>query len=219
MPNIFSLYVGTLINLLVISVPIIFVDMQLGEYLCKPITWVYYLLMAIFCFAEAQASFQIPDCKQSGTEKAFVPYLTGICVLVVFWTSIYDYVTCFEFNLLQVFAGCLLIALGVVIRVMSIKKLSKHFVSHISYIENHKLVTTGIYSIVRHPSELGLLSICFGVVMLHASMAGLSLIAFFLLPLVLYRVFLEEKLLLSLFDTDYEEYKAITPCLLPSFIK
>jgi protein-S-isoprenylcysteine O-methyltransferase Ste14 len=175
--------------------------------------------MAIFCFMEAQASSRIPDCNHAKAEKPFIPYTIGACILIIFWTSIYEYITFFQFSLMQTVTGCSLIVLGIFIRVTSIKKLNEFFTSHISHIKNHQLVTTGIYSHIRHPSELGLLSICFGVTILLSSMAGFLLASVVLLPLTLYRIFLEDKLLLSLFSNNYVKYKTSTPRLLPKLLK
>ena len=206
------------INVLIISVPLIFVDIQLHDYLNNPNIWAYYLLMTIFCFMESKFSLHFNDIRHSSPENAFLPYMMGGCVLLIFWVSIYDYTNHFQSHLIQLIVGCLLIMIGLTIRLISIKKLHIFFVSHVAYVKSHQLITTGIYSVIRHPSELGLLSICFGVVMLLSSLTGLLMIVFALVPLVIYRIVLEDKLLLALFSSDYEKYKAETPSLLPKLM-
>ena len=209
------LCIGTILNLLVISAPLAFVDILLLEYLCRPVTWVYYSLVAVFCFLESRDSLNLCDGNPVKTEKAFLPYLIGICVLIFFWIAIYDYANYFSFYLIQAVIGSLIVVMGVSLRLISIRKLNQYFLSHVALVDNHQLITTGIYSFVRHPSELGLLTICFGVAILLSSMTGLWFIALVLCPLTIYRISLEERLLRSLFTTEYEKYRTTTPRLLP----
>lgn len=188
------------------------------EYLSRPVTWAYYSLITLFCLLETSASLYLPDEIPVKTEKVVLPYLIGICVLIVFWISIYDYANYFRFYLMQAVIGCLLIVLGIAVRLISILKLNRYFVNHVALVDNHQLITKGIYSFVRHPSELGLLSICFGVGILLSSMTGLWVIALVLFPLTIYRMSLEDKLLQSLFTTEYDKYRASTPGLFPKLI-
>ncbi|EKM53374.1 uncharacterized protein PHACADRAFT_259707 [Phanerochaete carnosa HHB-10118-sp] len=51
--------------------------------------------------------------------------------------------------------GTLLMALGTLIRVVSYKYLGRYFTFHLAIRKDHQLVTTGPYSIVRHPSYTG----------------------------------------------------------------
>lgn len=210
-----ALYIAAFINLLIISIPLVFIDSSLGEFLGRPVTWIFYSLMFMFCVMEGKASFKIPNCRQLQAEKIFVPYLIGFCILSVLWVSIYDYGMHFQLNLVKAVIGCLLIAIGVFVRINSINKLNKYFLNHIAHLEDHHLITTGIYSIVRHPSELGMLSVCYGVTLLLASVTGFWLASIVLLPLIIYRISLEDKLLLSLFSAEYESYRSATPGLLP----
>lgn len=214
----FVLCIGTVLNLFVISAPLVFVDIQTYEYFSNPVIWVFYSLIAIFCLLEASASFYLNNESPNNVEKVFLPYLVGICVLIIFWISVYEYANNLQFNLIQSLIGCLLIAFGVTVRLISILMLNKYFVSHVGLVDNHQLITTGIYSLVRHPSELGLLSICLGIVIFLSSIMGLWVIAFVLLPLTIYRITLEDRLLQSLFTADYSDYKTSTPGLLPKLI-
>jgi len=202
----------------VISMPLAFADIQLIEYLSRPVTWIFFLLITSFCFTESKASLYLSHSIHTLTEKPFLPYMTGVCILIVFWVAIFDSANYFQAHPAQLVIGGLLIILGIFVRLLSIEKLNTYFVSHVAHIDNHQLITTGIYSIVRHPSELGLLSICAGVVIFLSSITGFFVIVIALLPLTIYRVTLEDKLLQSLFTTNYEKYRANTPSLFPKII-
>jgi protein-S-isoprenylcysteine O-methyltransferase len=217
-PNKLALYICTAIHLLVISAPLLFVEIRLHEYLIMPNTWIFYLLNAVFCLLEGYASFHLTYEVPAKTEKIILPYFIGICILIVFWISVYEYAYNYQSNLIQTVVGCLLFIFGIAVRYISIKTLNKYFVSHVALLKNHQLITNGIYSFVRHPSELGLLSICFGVVFLLSSIKGLWVVIFVLLPLVIYRISMEDKLLQLKFTAEYEKYKTITPGLLPKLI-
>jgi protein-S-isoprenylcysteine O-methyltransferase Ste14 len=56
----------------------------------------------------------------------------------------------------------ILVVLGAAIRYWCFHELGRYFTFHITLLKNHKLVTTGPYSIVRHPSYTGGLLIAIG---------------------------------------------------------
>ncbi len=213
-----ALCLGALLNLLVISVPLVFVDIQIQEYFSRPVVWIYYFLLTIFCLVEGWGSLRVPNEEPNAIQKHSLPYLIGLLVLFIFWVSIYDFVEVFQIHLLQIVSGSLLVSLGIAIRLCSILKLKKYFVSHIALITNHQLVTTGIYSFVRHPSELGLLSICFGVAILLSSLKAILIGILILFPLIIYRVLLEDKLLQLKFGLTHHIYRSATPILFPRLI-
>jgi protein-S-isoprenylcysteine O-methyltransferase Ste14 len=78
----------------------------------------------------------------------------------------------------------------------------------------HKLVTTGIYSIVRNPSYLGLLVNALGWGLAFRSAIGV-LLAMLNVPPLLARMRSEEMLLRSHFGKEYDAYCARTSRLVP----
>jgi protein-S-isoprenylcysteine O-methyltransferase Ste14 len=77
-----------------------------------------------------------------------------------------------------------------------------------------RLITTGLYSRIRHPLYLGEMTRNLGLAILFSSLYGLVLVTianFFLLI----RIEIEEKMLISEFGQEYEEYKKKTKKLLP----
>jgi protein-S-isoprenylcysteine O-methyltransferase Ste14 len=51
--------------------------------------------------------------------------------------------------------GSILAVIGLIIRVTSILQLKQQFTYTVTKIENHELVETGLYKIIRHPGYLG----------------------------------------------------------------
>lgn len=69
----------------------------------------------------------------------------------------------------------------------------------------HKVITTGVYSFVRHPKYLGDLLMMIGAPLLMGSLYGI-LISVTCFPLIVLRIFGEEKMLTEELD-GYAEYK------------
>jgi len=77
-----------------------------------------------------------------------------------------------------------------------------------------KVVTTGVYSIIRHPQYLGSLLAHLAISILLSAQYSL-----FITPFLMVYIYLiswkEEKELINEFGKDYEDYKAKVPMLIP----
>ena len=84
-----------------------------------------------------------------------------------------------------------------------------------SIIEKHQVVEQGIYKIIRHPAYLGYLSSLLGIGSVLGNWVGLM--ALVVLPLggILYRIHVEESVLLGYFGSAYQAYASRTKRLLP----
>jgi protein-S-isoprenylcysteine O-methyltransferase Ste14 len=111
-------------------------------------------------------------------------------------------------------AGVALFTIGGIIRLWPVFVLGRRFSGLVAIQPGHKLVTTGIYRLIRHPSYLGLLLGALGWALAFRSGVGVILAALNLIPLVA-RMDAEEALLTSEFGSEYESYRARTSRLLP----
>ena len=113
------------------------------------------------------------------------------------------------------YLGCLFIAFGVTIRLIAVATLRRQFTTKVSIIERHKIVETGVYQKIRHPAYLGYLASLLGIGLVLGNWVGLM--ALVILPLVgvLYRIHVEENVLLAYFGPTYQEYVNRTKRLLP----
>jgi protein-S-isoprenylcysteine O-methyltransferase Ste14 len=75
-------------------------------------------------------------------------------------------------------------------------------------------MTSGIYSVIRHPSYLGLLVNSLGWGLAFRSGVGVLLTAVTIVP-ILARIRAEEALLRSQFGAEYDAYRSRTSRLLP----
>lgn len=110
--------------------------------------------------------------------------------------------------------GVFLFATGGALRLWPVFLLGDRFSGLVAIQPGHTLLTTGIYSIIRHPSYLGLLTNSLGWGLAFRSGVGV-LITALILPVLLARIRAEEALLRSQFGEEYEAYRARTSRLIP----
>ena len=110
--------------------------------------------------------------------------------------------------------GVVLYVLGGAIRMWPVFVLGNRFSGLVAIQPGHTLVTTGIYSVVRNPSYLGMLVLSLGWALAFRSGVGVLLAVLTLVPLVA-RIRSEEALLLSHFGAAYDAYRARTWRLVP----
>ena len=110
--------------------------------------------------------------------------------------------------------GVVLFAAGGALRIWPVFVLGKRFSGLVAIQPGHALVTNGIYSIIRHPSYLGLLINSLGWSLAFRSGVGVLLTLLLVLPL-LARINAEEKLLHSHFGNQYNAYRSHTWRLIP----
>jgi protein-S-isoprenylcysteine O-methyltransferase Ste14 len=103
---------------------------------------------------------------------------------------------------------------GGALRLWPVFVLGNRFSGLVAIQPGHRLVTSGVYSVIRHPSYLGLLITSLGWALAFRSGVGLVLTAL-LIPALIARINSEERLLRSEFGNEYESYRARTSRLIP----
>jgi protein-S-isoprenylcysteine O-methyltransferase Ste14 len=99
--------------------------------------------------------------------------------------------------------------LGGALRLWPVFVLGNRFSGLVAIQPGHTLVTGGIYSVIRHPSYLGLLINALGWALAFRSGVGVLLVVA-LIPFLLARIRSEEALLKSEFGDEYEAYRGRT---------
>lgn len=117
----------------------------------------------------------------------------------------------------MIFAGLGLVALGVVLFVWARRALGEGYSGHISIKTGQSLVQNGPYRFIRHPAYAGYLLMALGISLGYSSLAGLVSILALLLPSLIYRMNVEEKLLSEHFGTAYRQYAGSTKKVIPGF--
>ncbi len=110
--------------------------------------------------------------------------------------------------------GVVLFAVGGALRLWPVFVLGRRFSGLVAIQPGHTLVTDGVYSVIRHPSYLGLLVNSLGWALAFRSGVGVLLTAL-LIPPLLARIHAEERLLQTQFGGDYDAYRSRTWRLIP----
>lgn len=110
--------------------------------------------------------------------------------------------------------GTTMISLGAIANILGRLKLKENWSDHIKIYNEHKLITSGIYRIVRHPLYSSLMLMLFGGVLVFKNYLCFLLTVFVFIPFMHYRASQEEELLFKEF-TEYEEYKTNTGMFFP----
>jgi protein-S-isoprenylcysteine O-methyltransferase Ste14 len=110
--------------------------------------------------------------------------------------------------------GVALFAAGGALRLWPVFVLGRRFSGLVAIQPGHTLVTHGVYSVIRHPSYLGLLVGSLGWALAFRSGVGVLLTALTIPPLVA-RIRAEERLLHTQFGDEYDAYRSRTSRLLP----
>jgi protein-S-isoprenylcysteine O-methyltransferase Ste14 len=110
--------------------------------------------------------------------------------------------------------GVLLYAAGGVVRLAPVFVLGRRFSGLVAIQPEHRLVTGGLYGIIRHPSYLGLFVLMLGWGLAFRSGVGV-VIAVLSLGVLLARIRAEERLLSETFGAEYDAYRARTWRLIP----
>src|SRR6266481_5624594 len=110
--------------------------------------------------------------------------------------------------------GVVLFAAGGTLRIWPVFVLGHRFSGLVAIQPGHRLVTGSVYSVIRHPSYLGLLVNSLGWALAFRSGVGVLLTALTVPPL-LARIRAEERLLRTQFGREYDTYRSRTSRLIP----
>ena len=110
--------------------------------------------------------------------------------------------------------GVALYAAGGVLRLWPVFVLGRRFSGLVAIQPEHRLVTSGIYGVIRHPSYLGLIVNLLGWALVFRSALGVALAGLTVL-ILLGRIRAEEALLQAQFGAAYDAYRARTWRLIP----
>ncbi len=116
---------------------------------------------------------------------------------------------------LRLGAGITLISIGLVVRWTAVLTLGRYFTTSVAVREGHRIVKTGLYRWLRHPSYTGLYLICIGAGIGFGNWMSLGLCAAVPFGALAYRTIVEEQALRSSLGVEYVEYSAQTYRFIP----
>jgi protein-S-isoprenylcysteine O-methyltransferase Ste14 len=198
-------------NALIVS-PLFFKPLLLKDFRIIIIDIVIFSLMLTqptFSFKETQ--------KEKGNDKLSIVVILfmsiiSVAIPIIDWAYLKSDRN--HFGVAEVIA-LIFIIIGISVRVWSIIVLGNFFTATVQINNDHRLITTGPYATVRHPSYFGaFLCITSGALILN-SLAGYVIACALMIAAYYYRIKSEEKLLLSYFGSSYKEYMNKTKLIIP----
>jgi protein-S-isoprenylcysteine O-methyltransferase len=114
------------------------------------------------------------------------------------------------------FLGVAVFAAGLSLRWYAIVHLGRFFTVDVAIAAGHRLIDTGPYRFVRHPSYTGALMAFFGLALCLANWASLAVMLIPVFLVFLRRMHVEEDALLQAFGNQYRDYMRRTKRLIPA---
>jgi protein-S-isoprenylcysteine O-methyltransferase Ste14 len=111
--------------------------------------------------------------------------------------------------------GLLLFAGGLAIRWTAIITLGRFFTARVTIHQDHRIVRTGLFRYVRHPSYSGLFLACVGVALQFRNWLSLIAVMLPFFAALLYRMRVEEDAMVEALGADYVDYQRSTSRLIP----
>ena len=115
---------------------------------------------------------------------------------------------------MQSIVGLAAIMIGLTIMIVGQVTLFRNYSATVVIREDHQLITHGIYRFTRNPMYLGLIMVVIGLPVYVASLYG-GVTMLVLIPIILNRIRLEERLLTEEFQEAFRKYKETTKKLIP----
>jgi len=118
-------------------------------------------------------------------------------------------------DLIVAYIGIIFLIVGGIIMIISRIQLGKYGTPVVHTGEEHKLVTIGLYKIVRHPMYFGAVFMMLGPYLAFRSiilLIGMAILYFYLLKI---RIQFEEETLIGTFGEEYKNYMRRTKKLIP----
>lgn len=179
---------------------------------------IVFIACAVLLFT--QPTFTISESKENkSNDKLSVLLIMGTVAftqifLMFEWGYLNSNFHTFSIDLYSIIGITLLIG-GGIFRILSIQKLGKHFTATVRTQDDQKIIKTGAYQYLRHPSYLGAyLAVIGTTVLLHANISIFIAIVGMFLTYV-YRIRVEEKTLVNEFGSEYENYQKETNRMIP----
>jgi protein-S-isoprenylcysteine O-methyltransferase len=114
------------------------------------------------------------------------------------------------------YLGLALFVAGLIIRWYSIIHLGRFFTVNVAIAANHRLIDTGPYRFVRHPSYTGALMAFLGLGLCLGNWASLVVLVVPVSLVFLWRMRVEESALLQGLGAPYRDYMSRTKRLIPT---
>ena len=204
---------AAVLHLLLLCAPILLLG-DIGRIGGDPGLVIFFFLAGSWCLFESIVAPNRASPRMPANGPRWLAPAIGLALLATFWVTVVD--TVFRVpNWPGAVAGAVLMVAGIALRCFSIRSLGRYFLDEVSLLPGQPLVTEGLYGWLRHPSEAGTMCLAFGGAVLLGSPAGMSVCIAILLPCVVWRTRLEDRMLRRHYSTEFARYAREVPAFLP----
>lgn len=211
----FSLLLVSLITFLIFLPAFLFDALTRWQIIVLAVTYLVFFLPTVWRslkFGEFAKRSEDRQVQSLAGRLASLIIIIGL--LGVHWLAIYDFSDLLLDNIVLMSLGIVAIACSILINQAAVGTLGKFF-DRLTIKPEHQLVTSGIYSLVRHPIYLSYILLFSGFCLLLQSIVTLGILLLICLVWFGNRIAIEEKMLLQEFQNDYKIYQQNTKKLIP----
>jgi protein-S-isoprenylcysteine O-methyltransferase Ste14 len=180
----------------------------------------FVIALACFFVCEQIGAMIIPRIRRGGAKVQRRNVVSNIMVYFS-WAAVFGFSIVFAKMGIALlpdwvyYIGITLMLAGIAFRQWAIAVLGRYFSGVIGVQKEQKVVESGPYRLIRHPSYTGVLIFYAGMGLAVQSCAAI-LVGITIFGIVYgYRIFVEEKVLISQLGTSYVEYMKRTKRLIP----
>jgi protein-S-isoprenylcysteine O-methyltransferase len=153
--------------------------------------------------------------KDTQQRKSFESWVFNIIIVSALIMLLF---TSMPFHLFSPDLASALVLIGLLIRLTAIRQLGRFFSVDLGIHGDHKLIQEGWYKMVRHPTYTGALISFFGLTLIFQDLRFNLIFISIVLGAYLWRIKVEEGMLLSKFSAEYADYRVRTKALIPWLI-
>lgn len=165
-------------------------------------------------FWEAKIPGDITQAEQS--DRSF--WMITLAMMAVFYLSPLEYIYLtpeLPRTVWMEYTGMGLFIFGIGMFVWARRTLGANYSGHLSVKEGQELIQSGPYRMIRHPAYAGYLLMALGLALGYSSLAGIASTVLVLLPCMIYRMYIEDRLLAEHFGGQFERYRKDVKRLIP----
>ncbi len=191
--------------------------LQLSSLCLLWITSLSILASVVYKFTEYKSGKKTKLQAKSHLIETFSMAFMIIIIFNILQKNLGAFTVTFTDNLIALIFGGFLALLGTCLHIWSKIAIGKYWSNQIEIIEDHHLVTTGPYAIVRHPMYSSLILWLIGLSFIFLNYAALGVTLFVFVPMMIIRASAEDKLLRELDKTSFAVYSRSMSQLIPRF--
>lgn len=179
----------------------------------------FYIVWITWALSEVLLAILVRSGKndKKGHDKGSLALIWIIIILAIFSANVIasNFIISISNSVIPPYIGLAIIVIGIIVRFYAIWSLGRLFTVNVTIREGHSIKKDGIYRIVRHPSYSGALISFAGFGISLNNWISLFTIVILVTAAFIYRIRIEEKLLIAQFGDDYLDYKMESYYLIP----